>query len=42
MVRRYVITQIQSLGYTTLEAANASEALEIIDDDASSICCSPT
>jgi CheY-like chemotaxis protein len=32
MVRRYVMTQIQSLGYTTLEAANASEALRIIDE----------
>ena len=31
LVRRYVITQIQSLGYTTLEASRASEALEIID-----------
>ena len=32
MVRRYVMTQIESLGYTTLEAANAAEALRIIDD----------
>ena len=32
MVRRYVMTQIHSLGYTTLEAANASDALRIIDD----------
>jgi PAS domain S-box-containing protein len=32
MVRRYVMTQIQSLGYSTLEASNASEALRIIDD----------
>jgi CheY-like chemotaxis protein len=31
MVRRNVIRQIESLGYTTLEAANAAEALEIID-----------
>ena len=31
LVRRYVMTQIESLGYTTLEAANASEALQIID-----------
>jgi PAS domain S-box-containing protein len=31
LVRRYVITQIESLGYTTLEASNASEALQIID-----------
>jgi len=31
LVRRYVITQIESLGYRTLEASQASEALEIID-----------
>jgi len=31
MVRRYVMTQIESLGYATLEAANASEALRIVD-----------
>lgn len=31
MVRKNVIRQIESLGYTTLEAANAMEALEIID-----------
>ena len=31
LVRRYVITQIESLGYKTLEASRASEALEIID-----------
>src|SRR5437868_128622 len=31
LVRRYVMTQIASLGYTTLEAANASDALQIID-----------
>jgi len=31
MVRRYVVTQIENLGYTTLEAANAAEALKIID-----------
>jgi CheY-like chemotaxis protein len=30
-VRRYVITQIESLGYKALEASRASEALEIID-----------
>jgi PAS domain S-box-containing protein len=30
LVRRYVMTQVASLGYTTLEAANAAEALEII------------
>jgi CheY-like chemotaxis protein len=32
LVRRYVMTQIQSLGYATLEAANAPDALRIIDD----------
>ncbi len=31
MVRRYVMTQIESLGYTTLEAANAADALKILD-----------
>ena len=31
LVRKYVIAQVASLGYTTLEAANATEALEIID-----------
>ena len=31
LVRRYVLTQIESLGYKTLEAGNAAEALEIID-----------
>jgi CheY-like chemotaxis protein len=31
LVRRYVITQIESLGYTTLEARNASEALDVVD-----------
>ena len=31
LVRRYVITQIKSLGYKTLEASRASEALNIID-----------
>jgi len=31
LVRRYVITQIESLGYKTLEASRASEALDIID-----------
>jgi PAS domain S-box-containing protein len=33
LVRKYVITQIQSLGYSTLDAANATEALEIIDSE---------
>jgi CheY-like chemotaxis protein len=31
MVRNYVATQLNSLGYTTLTAANASEALEYVD-----------
>jgi PAS domain S-box-containing protein len=30
LVRRYVVTQIESLGYVTLEASNAAEALDII------------
>ncbi len=30
-MRKYVITQIESLGYTTFEAANAAEALNVID-----------
>jgi CheY-like chemotaxis protein len=34
LVRRYVVTQVESLGYTTLEAANAAEALTIIDTTA--------
>ena len=32
LVRRYVMTQIESLGYATLEAANASDALRFIDE----------
>jgi PAS domain S-box-containing protein len=32
LVRRYVMTQIESLGYATLEAANGAEALTIIDN----------
>lgn len=31
LVRRYVVGQIQSLGYRTLAAGNASEALAIIE-----------
>jgi CheY-like chemotaxis protein len=31
-VRKYVVTQIESLGYATLEAANAAQALDIIDN----------
>jgi PAS domain S-box-containing protein len=34
LVRRYVITQIESLGYTTLEARNAAEALDTIGNAA--------
>ncbi|MEI9923706.1 MAG: PAS domain S-box protein [Bradyrhizobium sp.] len=34
LVRRYVITQIESLGYTTLEAGNAAEAMAIINTSA--------
>jgi PAS domain S-box-containing protein len=34
LVRNYVITQVGSLGYTTLEAANASDALKILDKHA--------
>ena len=32
LVRRYVVTQVQSLGYRTLDAGNATEALTIIDN----------
>ncbi|WP_407155361.1 PAS domain S-box protein [Bradyrhizobium sp. STM 3557] len=31
LVRRHVVAQVRSLGYATLSAANAAEALEIID-----------
>ncbi len=31
LVRKYVMTQIESLGYATLEASNATEALNVID-----------
>ena len=31
LVRRYVVTQVQSLGYRTLDAGDANEALTIID-----------
>jgi PAS domain S-box-containing protein len=34
LVRKYVVTQIDSLGYTTLEACNAAEALRLIGGDA--------
>ena len=34
LVRRYVMTQIESLGYTTLEVANATDALHVIDNGA--------
>jgi CheY-like chemotaxis protein len=33
LVRRYVVTQVQSLGYRTLVAGNASEALTIIGNE---------
>jgi CheY-like chemotaxis protein len=33
LVRRYVVAQIQSLGYRTLVAGNAGEALTIIGND---------
>jgi nitrogen-specific signal transduction histidine kinase/ActR/RegA family two-component response regulator len=33
-VRRYVTAQLQNLGYRTLEAANAAEALAIVDSGA--------
>jgi PAS domain S-box-containing protein len=32
LVRRYVVTQVESLGYTTVQAANAAQALELLDD----------
>ena len=31
LVRKYIVTQVRSLGYRTLAAGNASEALAIID-----------
>ena len=34
MVRKYVVGQVESLGYRTLAAGNASEALAIIDASA--------
>ena len=33
LVREYVLTQLHSLGYVTLEAANAAEALAIVEAD---------
>src|SRR5581483_1899686 len=33
LVRDYVLTQLRSLGYVTLEAANAPEALAIVEDN---------
>src|SRR6185437_9509543 len=35
LVRQYVLAQVTSLGYATLEAANAAEALKIIENGAS-------
>ena len=34
LVRRYVVTQVESLGYITLEASNAAEALDVIGNAA--------
>jgi len=34
LVRKYVVTQVGSLGYATLEAGNAAEALDVIDNTA--------
>jgi PAS domain S-box-containing protein len=34
LVRKYVVTQVASLGYTTLEAGNAAEALLVIGNTA--------
>jgi CheY-like chemotaxis protein len=34
LVRRFVVTQIESLGYSTLEASNATEALKMIGNTA--------
>src|SRR5262249_23022605 len=34
MVRNYVIAQLDGLGYATLAAANAAEALRLIDEGA--------
>ena len=31
LVRNYVLTQLHSLGYVTLDAANAAEALAIVN-----------
>ena len=31
LVREYVLTQLHSLGYVTLDAANAAEALALVD-----------
>ena len=43
LVRDYVLTQLHSLGYVTLDAANAAEALALVDSrQRSSTCCSPT
>ena len=43
LVRDYVLTQLHSLGYVTLSAANAAEALALVDERSPvSTCCSPT
>jgi PAS domain S-box-containing protein len=33
LVRKYVVAQVKSLGYTTLSAVNAAEAIEIIEQN---------
>ena len=33
LVRNYVLTQLHSLGYVTLDAANATEAMVLVDTD---------
>ena len=42
LVRDSVLTQLKALGYVTLEAANAAEALAIVRRGTPSICSSPT
>ena len=42
MVRNYVVAQLGSLGYRTLTAKDATEALAVVDSPVDSICCSPT
>ena len=42
LVRDYVLTQIECLGYVTLEAATRRKPWWSIDSVSNSICCSPT